>query len=397
MLKSALSVIAAMLLSVSLAMGASPELRSDHPDTYVVQPGDTLWDIASKFLRSPWLWPEIWQANPQLENPHLIYPGDVLSLVYVDVDGRREARVVKLSPSMRSESTQAIETIALRDVEQFLRRTRLLNEDEYRNLPYVVAVEDDYLRGIEGQNVYVRGLERLGEGAVVSGAEYAIVRPTVVYRDVPPHFPWETSRPRVIETEEWTSTGGTTLGDAWHALWKNRAYWATTELLGYEVLEIGSAQLITDGDAATMLLTKVDREVRAGDLVMPLAGIPFDLTFHPRVPDRIPDNMRVVAVADAIRNAGPGQVVALTRGARDGVETGQMYALYRPTRVVRDEIRYPKEDIKTLFRPSKTKVTLPEEFRGHVMVFRTFDRISYALVMDGIKPVELGDVLRAPR
>ena len=145
MLKKLLSVSAAALLTLASYV-AAVELRDDHPDTYTVQKGDTLWDIAARFLNEPWLWPEIWQANPQVENPHLIYPGDVLSLAYL---GGRPT-LVKKSPAVRRMDS-AIDALPLSEIEAFLEKAHVFDEDPSDRLPYVVALEENRLRGAEGQ------------------------------------------------------------------------------------------------------------------------------------------------------------------------------------------------------------------------------------------------------
>src|SRR5688572_20546473 len=135
MFKPIRAVFAAALLTVA-TYAIAAELRGDHPDTYVVKRGDTLWDISARFLKRPWLWPEIWQANPQIKNPHLIYPGDVISLAYLD----RVAAQVK--PGPRQEAP--ISGIPLSDIEPFLKNLRVV--DEFEHLPYVVGLEEDRLR-----------------------------------------------------------------------------------------------------------------------------------------------------------------------------------------------------------------------------------------------------------
>jgi hypothetical protein len=110
----------------------------------------------------------------------------------------------------------------------------------------------------------------------------------------------------------------------------------------------------------------------------------------------VPDNLRVVSLSGALNAAGPDQVIALSRGAREGLENGQVFSIYRPGEEVVDRVKYPDGSFDRTFRPGRTKVTTPEEFVGHAMVFRTFDRIAYALIMDGIRPVQAGDILREP-
>lgn len=158
--RTALVVAALTIGSVAVAQ----EFRADHPDTYVVKRGDTLWDIAGKFLRKPWLWPEIWQANPQIRNPHLIYPGDVLSLAYLDRIG--------LAPGPRNEAP--INAIPLSDVEKYLKDLRVV--DQFEQLPYVVGLEEDHLRVAQGQIAYLRGVAN-----AQPGQRFLVVRPTVRY------------------------------------------------------------------------------------------------------------------------------------------------------------------------------------------------------------------------
>jgi hypothetical protein len=156
--------IAVAMLTVT-TFAAAQGLRGDHPDTYVVQRGDTLWDIAGQFLQKPWLWPEIWQANPQIRNPHLIYPGDVISLAYLNRVG--------LTPGPRTEAAP-INAIPLSEVEPFLKDLRVV--DAFDHMPYVVGLEEDRLRASRGQVAYVKGLE-----GASPGTRYTVLRPTVRY------------------------------------------------------------------------------------------------------------------------------------------------------------------------------------------------------------------------
>jgi hypothetical protein len=397
MLKKFLAVVAGIALGASVG-AADVELKSDHPDTYTVVKGDTLWDISAKFLQKPWLWPEIWQANPQIKNPHWIYPGDQLTLVYVEgrptlVSSRSESRDGRLSPRARPEPLDgAVTAISLGEVQPFLTRTRMLTEDEAFSLPYVVAIEENQPLGTQGQLAYVRGLRENPGTAVV------IVRPTVVYYD-PPEWGNEVYE---IEAEPWSSERGRTVAKWWNqSVSLHRSRHRSTDVLGFEVLEIGTGELLRGGDPSTVLLRTSDMEIHRGDLVMPATSVPFDLTFHPHAPKAEPDNMRVVALVPVGPAAhfymGPHQVVALSRGAQDGVENGQVYSLYQPGEVIRDRVMYPdSHDWRTTFSDRKAQVQLPEEYVGHVMVFRTFDRISYGLIMDALKPVSLHNVAHVP-
>ena len=168
MIRKIIVLLAGMLVTVAV-YAAGAQLRANHPDTYTVRRGDTLWDISAKFLSKPWLWPEIWQANPQVRNPHLIYPGDVLNLSFIN--GPR----LRLEPSVHREG-EAVPAIPLSELKMFLKDMRVMNSNEVSSAPYVVGLEEARLRGAVGQNIYVRGLK--GE----PGQRWAIVRPTHVFR-----------------------------------------------------------------------------------------------------------------------------------------------------------------------------------------------------------------------
>lgn len=358
----------AMLTVATYALAV--ESAGSHPDTYVVQKGDTLWDIAGRFLKKPWLWPEIWQANPQVANPHLIYPGDVLSLAYLD-------RVVAVEPGPREEAP--IGAVPLSEIEPFLKNLRVT--DAFEHLPYVVAFEDNRLRGSAGQAAYVKNLA----GAAV-GQRYAVVRPTVRY-----------AMPR--NTRDLLPSGRPTPGDG--ALWKE--YVPPTdrnEFLGYELTQVnvGTITRVPAGSVEVATLTLEDsngKEVRAGDRLIPVEPQPYDLQFFPHPPRELPTDVRVLAVADAIASGGPRDVIALSAGASDGFDNGTVVSLWRTSTKVNDRVTGGQTS-RMDDRFSGAGVALPEEYAAHAMVFRTFDKVSYALVMDGVKPVRVGYSARHP-
>ena len=381
MLKKVLTLSAALLVGVA-TWATAVDLRKDHPDSYVVQKGDTLWDIAAKFLQKPWLWPEIWQANPQIENPHLIFPGDVISLSYLD--GQARLGVTKLSPQVRRTPNEAVTAVPLSAVEAFLVHTRVIGEGEYQSLPYVVGLEDARLRSTSGQVAYVR---RLGDAR--PGDRFAVMRPTVRYVS---HPVMASGRER-LRGDPWDAGKGVDPNRAslrW-SMWEMQDN--GVEALGYELVEVGTGTLTRGGDPATLLLTGEGMEVRTGDLLMPVEQSPFDLTFQPRAPDRVPAGARVMAVSDALQTGGPGRVVALNLGRRNGIEPGHVLSINRPGELVEDRVEHP-QPIRSKRKPNM--VQLPDQFVGHVMVFRTFDKVSYGLVVDGIKPASVGDRLKAP-
>lgn len=394
MLKRMLAVVAGALL-VASGFAAEPELRDDHPQTYTVVRGDTLWDISARFLKSPWLWPEIWQANSQIENPHLIYPGDVISLVYVDGQPRliRGGRpdVVKLSPRVRSSgSREAIAAIPLNEIRPFLEKTRVLADADVRDLPYVVSSEESRLMSVPGQVVYVRGLDAR------PGDEVDIVRATVVFRDVPKRFQWGENE-REYESLPYEGVKQKTFGTLWADWSRDLFRGSRVETLGHEVMFIARARVIRTGDPSTLALLSSELEVTNGDVVVPVDSSPYDATYMPRAPESVPDNMRVLAVSDTDSYTGPMRVVALSRGARDGVENGQVFSLFQPGEHMRDNVKYASNDLRTTFSDRKAMITTPEEYLGHVMVFRTFEKVSYGLVLDAIRPIKVHSVAREPQ
>jgi hypothetical protein len=372
------TLLAVALLTVA-TYAAAVEMRSDHPDSYVVKRGDTLWDIAGRFLQRPWLWPEIWQANPQIKNPHLIYPGDVLSLAYMD-------RVqVRQSGNMG----EPINAVPLAEVEPFLKDLRMV--DSLDNMPYVVGLEEDRLRTVNGQVAYVRGLE-----GIAPGQRYLIVRPEKRYRLI--------ERAGLccdkMQSEDLDYRGQHMIDAG--TFWSNAVFPSkNTEMLGYE-LRTQAVGTVTRGEvgglqASTVLLDDEGHEVRVGDRLVPVEAQPYDLQFFPHPPRQQADygRLQVMAVADRLTSGGPHDVIAISGGSREGIDNGTVFSIWRHGKSAVDRVKTSKdfdEDL-VLF---ESKVRLPDEFAGHAMVFRTFDKVSYALVMDGIKPARVGYELKHP-
>ncbi|MBA0279783.1 LysM peptidoglycan-binding domain-containing protein [Stenotrophomonas maltophilia] len=362
------TVVAAAMLTVA-AYATAVEVNGGHPDTYVVRKGDTLWDIAARFLQKPWLWPEIWQANPQIANPHLIYPGDVLSLAYLD-------RVtVAAQPGPRQEAP--IDAIPLAQVEPFLKQLSVV--DSIEQLPYVAGLEEERLRATSGHAVYVR----LADAQV--GQRWAVVRPTVRYAQPKP-------------TEDLTANGDVTPGSG--NLWRD--YSAPNHrrgVLGYELAQVATGTIthVAGGkvEASTLVLDKNEggREVRAGDRLVPVEARPYDLQFVPHVPAAGVEgvDVRVLAVTDMFTAGGPRDVIAISAGRTQGVDNGTVFSLWRPGRHVAHRMKYPNSSRSDdSLSTGAGRVSLPDEYAAHAMVFRTFDNVSYALVMQGVKPVRVG-------
>lgn len=374
MFKRLHAVAAAAVLTLA-TYAAATGLREGHPTTYTVQRGDTLWSIAAQFLDRPWLWPEIWQANPQIENPHRLFPGDVISLAYRD---GRAAPVVQASrngPAPRVED--AIPTVPLADIETFLRDSSVVEDIE--GLPHVVALEGDRLRAAEGQIAYVRGLEGVAIGDVVR-----IVRPAFVFR-----LPVANRRNNIIP-DSLDHRGDTTYRD-WQSVW-GPSLDGGGERLGIELTRQALGRVTqVQGEVSLVLLVAGPADVRAGDRVLAGPMPAWDAHFMPQPPTDVAAEARVLAVADASLAAGPNSVVALSVGNRDGVRNGMVFSTWRPGSTTPDSIAQ-----RNPIAAATDRVQLPDEFTGRVMVFRSFDRVSYALVMEAIRPVGVNDHLKHP-
>ena len=372
MIKKIIVLLAGMLVTVAV-YAAGAQLRADHPDSYTVRRGDTLWDISAKFLSKPWLWPEIWQANPQVRNPHLIYPGDVLNLSFIN--GPR----VGLQPSVHREG-EAVPAIPLSELKMFLKDMRVMTSEEVSSAPYVVGLEEARLRGAVGQNIYVRGLQ--GE----PGQRWAIVRPSHVFRG----FDQDDAASADLVAHDLDSNAAM-VRSPWREDSRNDGHYGKGDDLGVEVSVIGTAETLRTGDPATLLLLNATQEIRSGDRIMPLDESPYDAYYYPHAPKSVPANAKVIGFADAMDAAGPRQVVMLSIGAKDGVDNGQTYTIFEPGETVHDDVASNSWN-----RGIGETVKLPDEYVGHVMVFRTFDRVNYGLVMDGLRPVHVGGRLDMP-
>ncbi|PWK92402.1 LysM peptidoglycan-binding domain-containing protein [Fulvimonas soli] len=374
MFRKSIGLLAGMLVTVAV-YAAGAQLRADHPDTYTVRRGDTLWDISAKFLSKPWLWPEIWQANPQVRNPHLIYPGDVLNLSFIN--GPR----LGLQPRVRTEG-EPVPAIPLSELRMFLKEMRVVDSGQLRDAPYVVGFEEARLRGAVGQNVYVRRLD------AQPGQRWAIVRPTHVFRGF--------GKNDAGDSEEivghMLDSDVSTVRTPWSEDFRNDGHYGRGRDLGVEVSVIGTAEVLRGGDPSTLLLLDSTEEIRKGDRILPIDDKPYDAYYYPHAPKAVPGNARVIAFSeDVLDAAGRRQVVALSIGAKDGVENGQTYSIWQPGETIADDVASNSWN-----RGTGHRVTLPDEFVGHVMVFRTFDRVSYGLIMDGLKPVHVGGKLTLP-
>jgi hypothetical protein len=378
-----LCMLTAILTGVVLAQDVS--VRSDHPDRYVVVKGDTLWDISGRFLDQPWQWPAIWHANPHIENPHLIYPGDELSLVYVD--GVPQLRLnregtEKLSPAIRVVDRGApINAIPLDRLAPFLRDVRVLSPSEFEGLPYIVANEVDRLTATYSDQTYARNLNaRVGDEFVVARL-YSIYDQTKNdgIRRVLPRRNWQQA-PNMKNPNE--------------TLWNDTAPWdkRARNPVGYELVEVSRVRVNQQSGNISVLDILRDRtEVKEGDYILPLDSRSYDDPFQPHAMDRVPDGLRILSTKDALYGVGHFQIVALNGGSNQGLESGHVFSVFRPGRTVDDRVGFRWGSFD-----EKSEVELPDQFHALVMVFRTFGDISYAMVLDGDNLVRAFDELRHP-
>jgi LysM repeat protein len=329
-------------------------LAENAPDSYVVKRGDTLWGIAKVFLRDPWYWPEIWQVNPQVHNPHLIYPGDTLRLVYIDGQpqivlqrGLERGDGIRVEPRVRSEAIDsAITTIPYATVAAFMSKPTVLDREQIKTAPYVLATRDLHVVMSEGDTVYARGFTSPAE----LGSHYNVVR----------------------------------VGDPLIDPDDNR-------VLGYDGIFLGSGHVTHQGDPTTLIMTESARESRAGDKLI-LGGVDVPLDFIPSAP-RVKTNGRIIAVTNGETIIGQYEVVVVNRGARDGLAPGNVLGVFDTGPVVADT---DKKGFFNLDSLGAKRVQLPSERTGTFMVFKTFDNISYGLIMEATNLIRPGDKVQNP-
>jgi len=374
---------AIMLTGVVLAQDVA--VRSDHPDEYVVVKGDTLWDISGRFLDKPWQWPAIWQANPQIENPHLIYPGDVVSLVYIDgVPQLRLSRggTVKLSPSIRVVDRDAINAIPFESIQPFIKDLRVLSPSEFEGLPYIVANNEERMNATHSDQTYARGLDaKVGE-------EYIVARLMNIYDSVgdPPEIR------RVLPKEHWKQVPN--VWDRHQHKFNTVSPWnrRPKDPIGYEMFEVSRVRVVQAGEISVMDIIRDRTEVRPGDFILPVSDMGYLSTFFPSAMDNIPSDLRVLATSGQRSGVGLYQIVSLNAGTNQGVEAGNVFSAFRLGQLTKDRTGYRYGSFSEEASPR-----LPETYDGLVMVFRTFEDISYGMVMGGGKRVVVEyDMLRHP-
>ena len=337
-------LISLPLIFPAFAQEEASQLREGHPSQYVVQRGDTRWGIADRFLNEPWRWPDVWYVNPEIENPHLIYPGDTILLSF-DGDrprltGIRGRPTIRLSPSVRATRLdQAIPTIPIDAIAPFLSESLVLEDGEGGGLPYVVAIAGDRILAGAGDRIFVKSIEE------PESRKYTVVRPGAPYED--------------------PDTG---------------------EILGYKGLVIASTQVLSPGEVATLAVERSREEIQIGDRLIPsLEDGVIQKNYLPHAPDFEVDGL-IIGVLGGVSQIGQYRVVTLNRGEDDGIEVGHVLVIMEDGGEARDP--YGSSSTST--------VELPDERAGVLMVFRTFERVSFGLVMRAKRPLHVGDRVQEP-
>ncbi|PCI07828.1 MAG: peptidoglycan-binding protein [Gammaproteobacteria bacterium] len=332
-------------------------VKTAHPRQYTVKKGDTLWEISNLFLQDPWYWPEIWSKNTQIQNPHLIFPGDILTLIYVD--GQPQIRlnesqhksiaqsssksglpVKKLSPSIRFKPLQAsIPSIPGDAIRQFLSKPRVVTKQQLEDAPRIIGSDEKHLILGTGSRVYIRG--EIDKERV----RFSVFKPGDALRDP-----------------------------------------VTDELLGYEAKYSGDVHITEYGDPASGNITYAAREILIGDRLLPEDKSKLENMFFPHVPDK-EINAQIISLYDALFGVAQYQIVVINKGERDGMEVGHLLATFTQGELIRDRFDTRRSEL----------VQLPNERSGLIMLFKIFDRVSYALTLEATRVIHNNDFVKRPK
>ena len=310
------------------------EAKPDSPQQYVVQTGDSLWKIADLFLQDPWRWPGIWQNNRQIDNPHLIYPGDVIALLQTENGLRLVVNPVtdfnqNLSPTVHSEPIdQSIPLIPLNEIAQFLEQSTVVASGESADYPYILSGIGEHVISGAGDQVYARKLPE--------GDDFDVYRLGAPYVDA-----------------------------------------ITDEALGNAALYVGSSSVVEGGDPAKLLITQSKREILPGDVILPRDENLIEPNFNPR-PAEAAVVAHIIDVVDGVSQIGQYNVVVIDRGIADGVQPGHTLRVFKTPADLYDSA-------------AAEWVNLPDERAGTLLVFKSFDRVSFGLIMSSTAAITIKD------
>lgn len=361
----AAAAVAFVILGGAAAVGTNVQLADRAPDRYTVQKGDTLWGIASRFLRDPWRWPDIWRLNrDEIKNPHRIYPGDVIVLdrnapMAAGGTGPRlrldDRATVRLQPSIRSTplDTDVIPSIPAGDIEPYLTKPLITDAEGLADSAEIIAGRDHRVVRGAADLVYATGIDPK------AGDLWYVYRPG----------------PRLVSLR-------------------------TKEVLGFEHRFLGTARVERFGDVASVRIASAKEEILVGDRLIPAPREPV-IAYVPHPPSQ-PVNGQIIGSATEFAELGRGSVVTIDKGMRDGIDVGSVLAIYHVNPPIPDPRPSKQPDIikqildQTKFYQEDRFMDVPDERTGLMFVFRVFDRVSYALVVNTTDPVGIGDWVRQP-
>lgn len=347
------ALTAGVLLIAFGAASAQVALKDDHPQTYYVKEGDTLWDIASKFLNNPWQWPELWHVNEEIGNPHLIYPGDVIKLRYDDNgepqltvergDHGRMAEaggVVKLSPKAREVPLDtAIPAIPLGTIQAFLKDGLVVTREEIAEAPYVVGGQDGRIAFGQGDRVYARD-------------------PVGQWNDLVQSYGFYQVGEEYVDPE-------------------------TNEILGYEALEVGLGQVADhDGEVLTLDVVASSQDIRIRDRIFTTRERKVQSIFYPTAPDKKIE-ARIIRFFGRVSSVARNDVVVINKGVRDGLKAGDVLEVFHKGEVVQDKL-------------ADELIQLPRVKAGSMILFRVFEKVSYGLILSSTHPIYKKDIVTNP-
>ncbi|MCL1051012.1 LysM peptidoglycan-binding domain-containing protein [Shewanella abyssi] len=352
-----LLLLASLIFGCTFVFADTLTLKSGHPESYVVKKGDTLWDISAFFLKDPWRWPKLWGANPQVANPHLIYPGDRLTLVFIDGEPRLVVKPhLSKSPAGRiSPKNSAIPVIDLSLIQSYLLQNRVVDAQWFEQQPMIMGGESESRHHIVSDIVYVQGELTVGDkfGVYSSGREFSNVEGVA---------------------------------------------------LGLEVVLTASGRVVESGPVSKVELLSSLRETKAGYRVLPIEDDSLmSAYFQPKAAE-ITAATTVLASGQDIREMGKFDVVYLDRGDSDGIETGHVFSIFKEGDVVvidgdgqpvqpNDRNRYEKI-LASISTASATQ--MPDLYRGKLMVFKVFEKVSLGIILVNERPVRVADKLTIP-
>lgn len=364
MRKKVLLIIVSLLLPMAL-FADELTLNKNAPKSYTVVKGDTLWDISGVFLNQPWLWPKLWRINPDISNPHLIYPGDVLRLVF-DEDGNpmlvklvKGKPELKWSPKIRTtlKDITPINTIPLNLISPYIKYDTIFSTEQYDNSPYVLGSNEGFKSSIDGFKLYVNNNLMLGKS-------YAVYK----------------KGDEVFDPESFES-------------------------LGFYARLVGTGKAIGAGnidnkEPAILYVDGAKQEIRSGDFVAPIHEGQMLPSFYTMQPVNKDFKGAIIKASSNIREFGKFEVVMINKGQQDGMRLGDVLSINRTSPAIIETAsgpKYKKDSSRwNVISSASSAYNMPAEVLGNMMVFKVYDKVSMALILQASKPLRITDTVTAP-